>query len=127
MANWIGLVFYVVVAIISGLIKRSADEKARSRRRASRQDIPDEVVSFEEIEEAVVQVFQEDSEAPLRPMVTEESDHSLSDEEREFEYTKEETRTIPRRPVLGRPDLAQAVIMAEIIRMPRAKRPWPIR
>lgn len=130
----VGLILYILVSIIGGLIKKAAEDKSQGQPRVKTQvgkhgqSYPD-TVSHEEIERALVQRFQE--------IIPEEQAQQIdADAERQAVPTELETEEEPkivskerkkqRIPSL-QPSLAQAVVMSEIIRQPRAKRPWPSR
>lgn len=106
------LVVYIVVAVISGVIRRLAERKTIDKRRTERPiGVGDDAVLFDEIDSAT-EIFAE---------MEFETEHR---DERELKTAPASGRSRGRK---WRPNMAQAVIMSEILRSPRAKRPWPHR
>lgn len=134
----VGLILYIIVSIIGVLVKRIAENKQAKTSVGKRGEHYPEMVSFEEIEQALVQRFQEvaepaQSKQPEQIVAVSQDELDDSEEEYSDEQQSEEelilggsVRPKPRISSL-QPNLAQAVVMAEIVRPPRSKRPWPSR
>ena len=132
----VGLILYIIISIIGVLVKRVAENKQGKTTVGKRGERYPEVVSFEEIEQALVQRFQEE------PAQTKQLEHIVAVSQDDLDDSKAEYSDEPHPEeelILGgavrpkarisslQPNLAQAVVMAEIIRPPRSKRPWPSR
>lgn len=127
MGNLIGLILYVLVVFISGYIKKAADEKARERRLEKRTvEAEPAVVTFEEFEADIAELFVAEDDEETFGLT--EVDDSIP-EEQDVEEWSAQRSVKPRLKRTSAPklDLAQAVVMTEIIREPRAQRPWPQR
>ncbi|MDI9442031.1 MAG: hypothetical protein QM392_07890 [Bacillota bacterium] len=120
-ASTFALLIYVVVSAISGIIKLLA-QKEEARKAAEQ-----EPVFFEEDRAQ----FEEMAEGDTKPQSPERMPSIFDEMEfetkvlEELEPVSQAGRKIPS--VKWRPNLAQAVIMSEILSSPRAKRPWPNR
>lgn len=119
------IVVYIVVALISAVLKRAGGQKA-ARGRPPLKPVPTGIPSAPDLAEAEapVQIFEESVEKEEPDLFQESEFRKRPDEDfaesGDLQWTLSEA---PRR----RFDLAQAVIMSEILRMPRAKRRWPER
>lgn len=139
----VGIILYILVTILSSLLKKAAEDKSKGQPLVKTtlgkpRDVVPEVVSLDEIEGALVQRFQEIADENAQEVkqlenieVVNEDDLSWQSSSGELEETEEPQTSVKdpeRQRTLGRqPSLVQAVVMAEIIRPPRAKRPWPSR
>lgn len=142
MQGLIGLLLYVAVMVLSRIMKKMAEERARQARTPAGEEGESYTVTLEEM-------LADESHAAQSP-----GDHGLSThrmeprigeselkrkgmadfddwdewEDRSRQQEKQEsndlaeTQSLPRRP-----QWAEAIVLAEIIREPRAKRPWPSR
>ena len=120
-ASTFALLIYVVVSAISGIIKLLA-QKEEARKAAEQ-----EPVFFEEDRAQFEEMAERDTkpQSPERmPSIFDEMELETKVQE-ELEPVSQAGRKIPS--VKWRPNLAQAVIMSEILSSPRAKRPWPNR
>ena len=120
-ASTFALLIYVVVSAISGIIKLLA-QKEEARKAAEQ-----EPVFFEEARAQFEEMAERDTkpQSPERmPSIFDEMELETKVQE-ELEPVSQAGRKIPS--VKWRPNLAQAVIMSEILSSPRAKRPWPNR
>lgn len=108
-----GIIIYVVVAIISGLIKKMAEDKTRQKQAWTDSNQTDPyTISLEDM-------LAEDSEPVETPTTFE-----IEEEPRSQQVAVSPVR---QRRIPPRLNVAQAIVMSEIIRAPRAKRPWPSR
>ena len=139
----VGIILYILVTILSSLLKKAAEDKSKGQPLVKTtlgkpRDVVPEVVSLDEIEGALVQRFQEIADENAQEVkqlenieVVNEDDLSWQSSSGELEETEEPQTSVKdpeKQRTLGRqPSLVQAVVMAEIIRPPRAKRPWPSR
>lgn len=132
----VGLILYIIISIIGVLVKRVAENKQGKTTVGKRGEHYPEMVSFEEIEQALVQRFQEEpAQSKQLEQIVAVSQDDLDDSKAEYsdEPHPEEELILggavrPKARISSlQPNLAQAVVMAEIIRPPRSKRPWPSR
>ncbi len=121
------LVVYILVAVIGGVIKKLAEIKTAEQRRMGRShDATGDAVPFYEIDSAE-EIFADDSHLDSveeTQGIFAETEFDSEDWEEEREQAPPAKRSSRRR---WQPNMAQAVIMSEILRSPRAKRPWPER
>lgn len=117
------LIVYILVAVVSGVIKKLAEKKTMDEQRGRSAHDDDGVVPFDEIDSST-QIFPDDTDAISRG-----GPGSLFDTEFEVEnWDKPDAEVVEgARAKKWRPNMAQAVIMSEILRSPRSKRPWPHR
>ncbi|HHY16071.1 MAG TPA: hypothetical protein GX521_08355 [Firmicutes bacterium] len=135
------LVVYVLVAVISGVIRKLAENKEADQRQLDRtRDMRDRAVPFDEIDSAV-EIFADadggadgdghvDDSGPGSavkgaPGIFGEMEFGSGGWDEEPAQPERPSGRTPRRQ--WRPNMAEAVIMSEILRRPRAKRPWPQR
>lgn len=138
MIKIIGPLIYIALSIMGVLIKNATEENKRKKQRTKvgvTKKAYQERMSDAEIELAIIEHFQDSVE----PSQSSEQTVAFSveteavDEVETERFNEEETPNFKPTPpsVQGgnrlRPSLAQAVIMSEIIRPPRSKRPWPSR
>lgn len=127
------LIIYVVVMILGSIIKRLAEEQARKRKGSVQTgEIESHDVTLEDMLRQDTDVGEDIS--PNVPYMSmdidieerEEVDDGWDDEwQRAYqpnEDVQEDVGVMPRRT-----NWAQAIVMTEIIREPRAKRRWPAR
>jgi hypothetical protein len=144
MRGTIGLLLYVAFMVLGSILKKMAEQKARQASPPVSVDGDPYTISLEDIllesvshgeseyspsEADVERISQTDSEGHT----TKEMDGSAHRDEKEWaewdteesagdgSYVKEDT------PPFQYPSWQQALIFSEIIREPRAKRPWPSR
>lgn len=125
-----GFIIYILVAVISAVIKRLVTQQVQSEKRSS----PPEPSAVGEREEAwqisdpeVEQYFPESDSPKEKALWSDQSDENGL-------WGGERAEIPPLRPKKSGPgvqwaahNFTQAVIMSEIIRRPRAQRPWPSR
>lgn len=118
------LIVYVAITIISGVMKKMAEEKTRGQQAVGHPgSIGAEVRSFEELEPSGE--ISEDSSADDFTIPT---DFDSDSEELVVERSRTTRESISKQETYAwQLDAAQAVVMSEIIREPRSKRPWPNR
>lgn len=134
MKGSIGLIIYVVVAIISSVLKKRAQENAKQRRNLiGPENIDPYQVTLEDMLEdrsdafATVSGFDTGLEVDLEVDLEDQRDAGEIQGER-INRPSENAKVAPtRRAAPQSLNLAQAILMSEIIREPRAKRPWPSR
>lgn len=139
MRGSIGLLLYVAVMVLAGILKKIAEDKARhAPRTVVDGDEPYTVTLDDMLTEAPVQEWNAQEAVELvstpassegsagefgsqdRQFLSEDGDWDWRDSEDDTEDVSEEVALVPRKL-----NLEQAIIMSEIIREPRAKRPWP--
>lgn len=128
-------IIYIVLSIIGVLMKNVAEEQKRKQKRLAAPTSPEAsstTITSEEREQLVKDRFHQTME-PLHGETLFEDDVGVK---RGLEVENDlPEEAILRSPIRGErqthikqgPSLAQAVIMSEIVRQPRAKRPWPSR
>lgn len=119
----IGVIIYIIAAVISAIVQSKLSKlepsKEISPKRVNVEPSQLEVDPVETMEEKLMDFEPVDS---VDETTVEERDWDL-----EFP-TAEKTLNKPvRRRIMEPGGLAHAVIMSEVIREPRSKRPWPIR
>lgn len=130
MKGSIGLIIYVVVAIISSVLKKRAQENAKQRRNLiGPENIDPYQVTLEDMLEDRSDAFATVSgfDTGLEVDLEDQRDAGEIQGER-INRPSENAKVAPtRRAAPQSLNLAQAILMSEIIREPRAKRPWPSR
>lgn len=116
----IGIIIYIILAVISAVLRSYTQQQGRPPQRTA-QPLPPQTP---EGNSSVVE--------PLQPTgmgrrgsqleVSSELESSASAQEQSMHFTKSK-----RSLALTRQELREAVIMTELLREPRAKRPWPNR
>lgn len=122
MRGAIGLILYLAAMLLSSIVKRIADEKAKQRRRMQTPtDIDPYTVELEDmLAEELEETETEQSADDVETWEEYRDDGDLVDELGD----SNESIALERYP---RHSWAQAVVMAEILREPRALRRWPSR
>lgn len=142
MRGSIGLLLYVAVMVLGSILKKIAEDKNRQVPRTVIDDEPYTVTLDDMLAEAPAQEWnaQEAVESLSTPVSSEGSAGEFGSQDRQFfserdgkdgdwdwreseddaDVGSEEVAFVPRKL-----NLRQAIIMSEIIREPRAKRPWP--
>lgn len=136
MEQLIGLIVSIALIVISSVSKKKVAEQAQKVRKDTVPEVDQYTVELEDIlaEDAV----QHHEERLLSPL---DSDHENKFEVQEqflkieddqnskedFRIKKSETKVDNKQIVRRKWDMAQAVVVSEIIRKPRALRSWPNR
>lgn len=136
MRGALGLIIYVVVAIISGIIKKMAKENAKTGKvRIDTTFGESYTVTLDDMVKA-----EDLLPSTLMSSETEYEDYVYDDDHKEeaegdlddFALRRlQESKSVPLVSEVGvmpkQINLGQAILMSEIVRAPRAKRPWPSR
>lgn len=116
----IGVIVYIVLAVVGAVLKSYTNQQAR-RHHPAGQPVPPQAPTVPAAQAEHVQADRVVKSAVKPDVYNEFNSLSVVEEKRE-QVSKPRTAR-----VLSRQDLRQAVVMAEILREPRAKRPWPNR
>ena len=120
----IGVVIYIIAAVIGAIVQsklpKAEPSKENSPRRVSVEPPQLEVDPILTMEEESMDINSEFDSADDLTVEERDGDWELSAAEKIPEKR-------PRRLMIESRGLAHAVIMSEVIREPRSKRPWPIR
>lgn len=126
----IGFIIYILVMVVSALVRRSVTQQAQKENAQRPQDFERPKVDKPE---SFSRIFEEEPEKEVSDsFIDPGTPGSLSAEmeaEEQWEWEQIEKPAAPksRRRKLDGVHLSQAIVMSEIIRKPRAKRPWPSR
>ncbi|MDI9485463.1 MAG: hypothetical protein QM372_08390 [Bacillota bacterium] len=140
MQGLIGLLLYVAVMVLSGIMKKLAEEKARQARAPALDDGDSYTVTLAEMLAEEVpgsadvqsmhasQLMSRIGESELKRHHTEAVDAWDDWEDSARPGVSDEREFAPEPQILAQSTRwEEAVVLAEIIREPRAKRPWPMR
>ena len=116
----IGVIIYIILAVVGAVLRSYTEQQAR-RHQPAEQPVPPQVPVVPSAQTEHVQADRVVKSAVKPDVYNEFNSLSVVEEKRE-QVSKPRTAR-----VLSRQDLRQAVVMAEILREPRAKRPWPNR
>ena len=137
MRGSIGLIIYVAVLIIGGVMKKMAEDKVKQAKLSRGLERSPYVVTLEDMLKAAPATDTLDTPDSGLEKTGDKDWSSPRDEAKDKELGTDEGReTPPSQPFVGsspepqmlkHPNWEQAIILSEIIREPRAKRPWPSR
>lgn len=136
MEQFIGLIVSIVLVVISSAFKKKVTEQSQKAQKHVASDADKYTVNYEDmLAQDVVQSHEEhllaSSDSSLETDVDtrkEVSDTYYDEKPKEaFAFRVTERTEDKKQIVMKQWDMAQAVVVSEIIRKPRALRPWPNR
>lgn len=115
----IGIIIYIVLAVLSALMKALPTHPQPS--------VPHQPPVDESEAEAVPMPVKERAAAKRQPATAQTEYERFPQLPSLLEQPRSAAERPGLRPKVSKGDLKQAVIMSEVLREPRARRPWPAR